>query len=639
MNGSWASGFTCGTPSGQITVRFLDDRASLAAAVLALCALFIFGLHYFSPISYNGSDARYSLYVTQELARTGSLRLDSLEDAWGTAVRQDYRLRQIDGHVYYYFPIGSSLFSLPFVWGANRLGIFVDSPLQEDALQNFIAACVSALIFLAVYGVFRSALGRQLSLLAALATMLGSAFSSSLGTGLWTLNFAALFVLAALWLLLRADSGQSPTVHPVWLGGLLFAAYLTRPTTAVFIVLTFVYLLWRKRREAGLTAVTAVGLLLLFVIYTRTTMGLWLPPYYLPQRLAGSGVPVPIVLYGLLFSPGRGLFTFSPMFLLVLLLAAWKWRALRQEPFYGLALAWIGLHTATLLRFEHWWGGHSFGPRLLTDIVPAFMLLTIVFARQWPAGLRPSRQRWLMGLGVVSVMFSVYVNSYAGLYQVATAVWNITPDIDRAPQYLFNWRYPQFTATTATNCAKVTEFHRQRLASGAAALAPYQPGAAITWQDARPNESLKRDPQWYLPAAQRRTDSSTPVFEDPQKLFLPLVMNGAPSQVLFVGWEEPGETAVHTACQSAMLAFRFTDLVQAGPYTMHLTVQSTNEQAIMVQLNGAPLGSIYPSPEFQNLAFSLDSQQFHADGFDLIEFTTPDGSPLNLFFQTLTLSD
>ncbi|MBK7180123.1 MAG: hypothetical protein IPH82_23555 [Chloroflexi bacterium] len=107
----------------------------------------------------------------------------------GTAVRQDYRLRQIDGHVYYYFPIGSSLFSLPFVWGANRLGVFVDSPLQEDALQNFIAACVSALIFLAVYGVFRCALGRQLSLLAALATMLGSAFSSSLGTGLWKLKF------------------------------------------------------------------------------------------------------------------------------------------------------------------------------------------------------------------------------------------------------------------------------------------------------------------------------------------------------------------------------------------------------------------------------------------------------------------
>ena len=618
----------------------LSRQANLTAVVLMLCALFIFGLHYFSPVSYNGSDTRYSLYVTQILLRTGSLRLDSLMEEWGTVVSQDYRVHEIDGHVYYYFPIGSSLFSLPFVWGVNQFDRFVDSPLHEDTLQNFIAACVSAFIFLVVYAIYRSAMGQWQSLLAALITMLGSAFSSSLGTTLWTLNFSSLFVLLSLWLLLRFDSGHSSTVHPVWLGSLLFAAYLTRPTTAIFILLAFVYLAWRNWREIGLTAITAVGLLLLFVLYTKIVMGLWLPPYYLPQRLAGASTPVPIVLYGLLFSPGRGLFTFSPIFLLVFLVAVWKWQTLRRQPFYWLAIAWIGLHTATLLRFEHWWGGYSFGPRLLTDIVPAFMLLALLLARYWPLSLRSSGMRWLVGLGMVAATFSIYVNLYAGLYQMATPEWNGTPNVDSEPQYLFNWRYPQFTATTASNCAKVIEFHLQRLTNSEAILTPYKSGSTISWQNAQSNQNLKRDPQWYLPLDQRRTANNQATdFITAYQMFLPAVINGSLQRVLFVGWEEPGETAVHTACQSAMLAFRFTDLVQAGPYTMHLTVQSNNEQAIMVQLNGTPLGSIYPSPEFQNLAFSLDSQQFHADGFDLIEFTTPDGSPLNLFFQTLTLSD
>ncbi|MBK7180124.1 MAG: hypothetical protein IPH82_23560 [Chloroflexi bacterium] len=100
-------------------------------------------------------------------------------------------------------------------------------------------------------------------------------------------------------------------MHPVWLGGLLFAAYLPPDNGRVHCA-HFVYLLWRKRREAGLTAVTAVGLLLLFAIYTRTTMGLWLPPYYFAAAPRRGSTPVPIVLYGLLFESGTRLVRFRP---------------------------------------------------------------------------------------------------------------------------------------------------------------------------------------------------------------------------------------------------------------------------------------------------------------------------------------
>lgn len=81
-------------------------------------------------------------------------------------------------------------------------------------------------------------------------------------------------------------------------------------------------------------------------------------------------------LAGLLLSPGRGLFIYSPIFLLSLV---------------GLAVAWIsgpllfkymsiGPVLAVLLysRWSLWWGGWSYGPRLLAELAP-FLCLFLYF--------------------------------------------------------------------------------------------------------------------------------------------------------------------------------------------------------------------------------------------------------------------
>ncbi|MCB8987191.1 MAG: hypothetical protein H6661_05535 [Ardenticatenaceae bacterium] len=468
--------------------------------------------------------------------------------------------------------------------------------------------------------------------------MLGSSFSSTLGTGLWTLNFATLFVMLSIWLLVRRDSAHSTTVHPLWLGSFLFAAYLARPTTAVFILLVFVYLIWQDKREVWVTAVTALAWLFLFVLYSRAEMGVWLPPYYLPQRLAGANVPLPIVFYGLFFSPGRGLFVFSPMFLLLLIVALWRWRHLRHEPLFWFALAWMGLHTWTLLRFEHWWGGASFGPRLLTDIVPAFIILTAVLRKRWPLGLGLPARRWLLGLGIVTAVFSIYVNAYAGLYVPATSLWNSMPDIDKAPQYLFDWRHPQFAATQTANCARDTDFHLQRLANHETVLAPYQPGFALPWANAAPEGTYKRDPQWYLPAARRRAAVTIPNPLGSFKIFLPVLANGAQQLGLLVGWDLSQPAGVTAVCQPAFLALRLTALEPDVPYTLHLTARSAAQQPIVIEFNGDVIDTIQPQPAYQEWHIPLAGRPFHPDSYDLFTFTTPAGAPPDLTLQAVTVS-
>jgi hypothetical protein len=41
-------------------------------------------------------------------------------------------------------------------------------------------------------------------------------------------------------------------------------------------------------------------------------------------------------------------------------------------------------------------------------------------------------------------VFAVYVHSWQGLFNPYTARWNMQPGIGDHPEYLFDWRYPQF---------------------------------------------------------------------------------------------------------------------------------------------------------------------------------------------------
>ena len=44
-------------------------------------------------------------------------------------------------------------------------------------------------------------------------------------------------------------------------------------------------------------------------------------------------------------------------------------------------------------------------------------------------------------------LISIFINTYQGLYNPATGKWNNSPNIDEYPDYLFDWKYPQFMAT------------------------------------------------------------------------------------------------------------------------------------------------------------------------------------------------
>lgn len=79
-------------------------------------------------------------------------------------------------------------------------------------------------------------------------------------------------------------------------------------------------------------------------------------------------------IFGLLFSPARGLLWYAPVLLLAGAGVGWYWRRIRWLALLALGLA--GLYVAVYGKWFMWHGGFSWGPRFLLPVVPFLALLT-----------------------------------------------------------------------------------------------------------------------------------------------------------------------------------------------------------------------------------------------------------------------
>ena len=238
---------------------------------------------------------------------------------------------------------------------------------RELELQALVGALVAALGVVVVLRLARRRAcrsGRAWRSRAAAAC--GSSLWSTASRAAWTHTFGALLLGLTLLELLRWEDGVRR--RPVWLGALLVAAFWVRPTNALLAVAVTLFVALRHR--AALVRLVAVGAagLAAFVVWSLAVWGAALPPYYaMGGSMRAAGIPEGVA--GILFSSARGLLTFTPVLLIPLALARGGLPANRRAPF-ALVSALFAVHVLLYAAWPMWWGGGSYGPRMLTDLVP-----------------------------------------------------------------------------------------------------------------------------------------------------------------------------------------------------------------------------------------------------------------------------
>ena len=519
-------------------------RQALEGALILAGAMALFVLTFRAPVSAANSDPRYGLLVSLALIEHGTVRLDAYENTTTPPLSSpDGRQNLIAsrGHLYYNFPLGTPLLATPAVAVARLVGYDLTNIDQQNQLQNGLAALSTAGIWLLLVALLRLLLPAATALPLALVIMVGSTLTSTLGTALWSHHGAVASALAALLLLVGWQSGRWARPGPL-LGLLLFLSFLSRPSMALFVILVLALLAQRERRAFLETSLVAGLLFAAFLFFSRLEFATWVPPYYAPQRLTTfAATPIQTALSGLLLSPSRGLLVYSPWLLIVGGVALVGRRRLRDPWLVGGIILWGAALLLLNSRAVIWWGGHSFGPRLLTDWLPGLALLSAMVWRDVVAAL-PGRARaaaWLSLAALGAAAMVIHVGS--GLYNIESQRWNgrLLPDVDANPEIVFDWRYPQFLATADMLCAR----NRAFVLSGA-------PPAA-------------------LPVG--------------------AVVGALDPRVVYAGWAEPGSYDFRwLECRQGALLFNLGDARADG---LVLALEPLGGSTLEVALNGQRLGS------------------------------------------------
>jgi len=321
-----------------------------------------------SLLLFYGITARGKLQASDEaavfasgvsLATHGHLAIDDLQ--W----LQDHvniGERGPDGHLYTkYFPgniFGVALIykltaqpnDQPYVWARELASSATGASwaLRVNALWGAIG--MTSLLFL---------LKRYFDWRTAIATVLLIGICSDWwyqSRGLFSEVGAGAFLVTGLCLMAYDKPYASSTA--------LAVSILFRPTNILALPVWAVSA-WRKPRAAIGSAliVIAAGAFLCWFNYIR--FGSILNFGYASERFGG---PFFKNLEGVLFSPGRSPFVYSPILVLAI---PGTWLLLRKQPILALiCLVVIAAYVFTVARLFNWAGGTSWGARLITPTVP-----------------------------------------------------------------------------------------------------------------------------------------------------------------------------------------------------------------------------------------------------------------------------
>jgi hypothetical protein len=195
------------------------------------------------------------------------------------------------------------------------------------------------------------------------------------------------------------------------------------------------------RLKAHFIAVCAI-FAAVFVATSLFTFGEPLPPYFSPSRsmfLQSSR------LLAVLFSPGRGALWFTPSLFVACCAPLLVWRDRAAFIASIVAVAAVVAAVLTVGNLDHWWGGGSFGPRILQFALPATALLALLLVRE--ASLRGGRERIaILALCCAIAGWEAFVH-INGVASPRGWEWNGRPvNVDVAPQRLWDWSEPQFLA-------------------------------------------------------------------------------------------------------------------------------------------------------------------------------------------------
>lgn len=379
------------------------------------------------------------------ILRFGTVTLEPFRHEFDVAGTRAWTVPEKRGTLVSLVPIGTPIAVLPFY---VPVYIFLSASGRPSAsalmfiseiTEKYAASALTALTIGIFYLTARRFLSDRQAFWAALAFGLGTSMWATASQMLWQHTVIAATVMAALWLLTWPGLPRSAAFGA---GAMLALGLSARPTAALFFIagLASVVAIAKGRRlsTASLFCLPLAPLIAIvgahnYYYWDHNILGAFGAMYggqarglLQLDRLTGVA--------GLLVSPNRGLLVFTPIALIGVVGMARQFvsREGRQAVLLIFSVASL-VHLYIAGTYREWWGGWSFGPRYLVDILP---VLAVAAATVWPR--MPS---WSRKLALLALVWSCFVQ-VNGTFFYPASHWNprvISVHKDNAP-----WLWSEF---------------------------------------------------------------------------------------------------------------------------------------------------------------------------------------------------
>lgn len=454
----------------------LDRRDMVIAAALLLA---VFVVHALSP-NATPFDSRWTVHTAMSILREADTDLDEylpLIEADHFYMMEcvipgrDWKLVHSkkecpDGRLHNFYAVAVPFLATPEIAvmkatldAAQPLLGPVSGRIPSEALRRFLrgdmigASAVVELLVAAfwiaatsvlLYLVAREFLDRPRAVLIPLVFAFCTPAWSLASRALWQHGPSMMLLSLSLWMAVRSERS------PGWarfLGAPLAVAFFVRASNAVAAAIFTLFVWNRRRAQFASFLLSAVPVALLFDLYNQSVYGTSLAPYSWAQREGAAGLSFHArffeALAGNLVSPGRGLFVFVPLALLSIWGMFLRPRHAAAAAVRPYLMANLVLHWILVSSFEDWIGGHSFGPRYMSDMTPALVYFLIPVLER--AGDLAARRRYAIpALAAVLALASFGIH-LRGATHWGCWEWSATPvDINEAQWRVWDWSDPPF---------------------------------------------------------------------------------------------------------------------------------------------------------------------------------------------------
>jgi hypothetical protein len=411
-------------------------KASAKVTVLFLCALLVFNANL--RLISSGDTIPASL-IPFSLLLDGSITLDRFYPWYKTHYPEAlYAFHKKDNHVYSTYSVALPLLIVPLyvpVVGGLAVSSMTDEQIISLAgrVEKIVASLIASLCVICLYLLLRKFIPDKTAALLAMIYCFGTSTWTISSQALWQHGAGQLMIICTL-LFLEEYLKKLRYKYLVIAGLFVGYAIAIRMTNVLFFVSSLLYFLLRGRdfKATFIYSICPIVIGIAAASYTHALFG------DVRGRYASQPFSANLLegIAGILASPGRGLFIYSPCLIFAMLSVLLRIKGSRVVPpsLWATCVAFSVLQVLLIAKFNGWWGGSAYGPRLLSEILPC---LVVILAEAMEV---IGRHRTLRVLFVTSVVLSVGAHA-VGAFCYPRGEWDRLPvSVNKNTSRLWNWK-------------------------------------------------------------------------------------------------------------------------------------------------------------------------------------------------------